>query len=62
MVVPGVMQVIKLVMAILSLKVVMESGFACPPDQLAGQLAHSDTGVANGEEDPDAYMTWDTCW
>ena len=33
--------------------------FACPPADLTGQLQHSDTGVANGEEDPDAYMTFD---
>jgi len=30
--------------------------WACPPADLAGQLSHSDTGVATGEEDPNAYM------
>ncbi len=30
--------------------------FSCPPADLAGQLSHSDTGVATGEEHPDAYM------
>ncbi len=29
------------------------------PEDLAGQLAHSDTGVATGEESADAYMTFD---
>lgn len=33
--------------------------FACPPADLTGQLQHSDTGVATGEEDPNAYMTFD---
>ena len=30
--------------------------WACPPADLTGQLKHSDTGVATGEEDPNAYM------
>lgn len=29
------------------------------PEELTGQLQHSDTGVATGEESPDAYMTFD---
>ena len=29
------------------------------PEDLAGQLGHSDTGVATGEESADAYMTFD---
>ena len=29
------------------------------PEDLAGQLEHSDTGVATGEESADAYMTFD---
>ncbi len=33
--------------------------WACPPADLTGQLNHSDTGVATGEEDPNAYMTFD---
>jgi len=33
--------------------------FACEPENLIGQLQHSDTGVATGEEDPNAYMVWD---
>ncbi len=33
--------------------------FACKPADLTGQLKHSDTGVATGEEDPNAYMTFD---
>lgn len=33
--------------------------WACPPADLTGQLSHSDTGVATGEEDPGAYMTFD---
>ncbi|MGN0281122.1 MAG: hypothetical protein ACI4B3_02340 [Prevotella sp.] len=33
--------------------------WACPPADLTGQLQHSDTGVATGEEDPNAYMTFD---
>lgn len=33
--------------------------FACPPADLAGQLQHSDTGEVTGEEDPNAYMTFD---
>ena len=33
--------------------------FACAPADLATQLQHSDTGVATGEEDPNAYMTFD---
>lgn len=32
--------------------------WACPPADLTGQLQHSDTGVATGEEDPNAYMTF----
>ena len=32
--------------------------FACAPADLTGQLKHSDTGVATGEEDPNAYMTF----
>lgn len=34
--------------------------WACPPAELTGQLNHSDTGVATGEEDPDAYMIFDS--
>ena len=30
--------------------------WGCPAADLAGQLNHSDTGVATGEEDPNAYM------
>ncbi len=33
--------------------------FACAPGDLSGQLEHSDTGAATGEEDPNAYMTFD---
>ena len=33
--------------------------WGCPPADLTGQLQHSDTGVATGEEDPNAYMTFD---
>lgn len=33
--------------------------WACAPADLTGQLNHSDTGVATGEEDPGAYMTFD---
>lgn len=33
--------------------------WGCPPADLTGQLGHSDTGVATGEEDPDAYMVMD---
>ncbi len=33
--------------------------FACEPENLVGQLQHSDTGVATGEEDPNAYMEFD---
>ena len=33
--------------------------WACPPADLADQLGHSDTGAATGEEDPNAYMTFD---
>ncbi|MCD8289845.1 MAG: hypothetical protein LUC26_08105 [Prevotella sp.] len=33
--------------------------FACAPADLVGQLNHSDTGVATGEEDVDAYKTFD---
>ena len=33
--------------------------WGCPPADLTGQLGHSDTGVATGEEDPNAYMTFD---
>lgn len=33
--------------------------FACEPEDLVGQLQHSDTGVATGEEDPNAYMEFD---
>ena len=29
------------------------------PEELTGQLQHSDTGVATGEEDANAYMTFD---
>lgn len=29
------------------------------PEELTGQLGHSDTGVATGEESADAYMTFD---
>jgi len=33
--------------------------WGCPPNDLTGQLNHSDTGVATGEESKDAYMTFD---
>lgn len=33
--------------------------WACAPADLVDQLGHSDTGVATGEEDPDAYMIFD---
>ena len=33
--------------------------WGCPPADLTGQLQHSDTGVATGEESADAYMTFD---
>ena len=33
--------------------------FGCPPAGLVDQLNHSDTGAATGEEDPNAYMTFD---
>ena len=33
--------------------------FSCSPADLVGQLEHSDTGVATGEEDPNAYMAFD---
>lgn len=33
--------------------------WGCNPDELTGQLNHSDTGVATGEESADAYMTFD---
>ncbi len=33
--------------------------WGCSPADLTGQLKHSDTGVATGEEDPKAYMTFD---
>ena len=33
--------------------------WGCAPADLVGQLNHSDTGVATGEEDPNAYMTID---
>ena len=33
--------------------------WGCPPEDLTGQLKHSDTGVATGEESADAYMTFD---
>lgn len=33
--------------------------FGCAPADLVGQLEHSDTGVATGEEDPNAYMIFD---
>ncbi|MCD8306141.1 MAG: hypothetical protein LUC49_05750 [Prevotella sp.] len=33
--------------------------WACYPDDLVGQLNHSDTGIATGEESVDAYMTFD---
>ena len=33
--------------------------WGCPPADLTGQLQHSDTGVATGEESVDAYMTFD---
>lgn len=32
--------------------------WACAPADLTGQLNHSDTGEATGEEDPNAYMTF----
>ncbi|MDL2213062.1 hypothetical protein LJC29_03755 [Bacteroides sp. OttesenSCG-928-N06] len=32
--------------------------WGCPPADLSGQLNHSDTGAATGEEDPAAYMTF----
>ncbi len=34
--------------------------WGCPPADLTGQLQHSDTGTATGEEDPNAYMVFDT--
>ena len=33
--------------------------WGCPPADLTGQLNHSDTGAATGEEDTNAYMTFD---
>ena len=33
--------------------------WGCPPSDLTGQLNHSDSNVATGEEDPNAYMTFD---
>lgn len=33
--------------------------WGCPPADLTGQLQHSDTGVATGEESAAAYMTFD---
>ncbi len=33
--------------------------WSCPAAELTGQLNHSDTGAATGEEDPNAYMTFD---
>ncbi len=33
--------------------------FSCPPAELVGQLQHSDTHAATGEEDPYAYMIFD---
>ena len=30
--------------------------WGCPPADLTGQMQHSDTGVATGEENPNAYM------
>ena len=33
--------------------------WGCLPEDLTGQLNHSDTGVATGEEDSNAYMTFD---
>jgi hypothetical protein len=33
--------------------------WSCPAAELTGQLQHSDTGVATGEEDPNAYMAFD---
>ncbi len=33
--------------------------WGCAPADLATQLQHSDTGVATGEESPNAYMTFD---
>ena len=33
--------------------------WGCAPADLTGQLQHSDTGAATGEEDPNAYMTFD---
>ena len=33
--------------------------WSCPAADLTGQLNHSDTGVATGEEDPNAYMSFD---
>ncbi len=33
--------------------------WGCYPDDLVGQLNHSDTGIATGEESVDAYMTFD---
>lgn len=33
--------------------------WGCPPADLTGQLEHSDTHNATGEEDPNAYMTFD---
>ncbi len=33
--------------------------WGCSPEDLVGQLNHSNTGVATGEESTDAYMTFD---
>ena len=33
--------------------------WGCPPEDLTGQLQHSDTGAATGEEDSNAYMVFD---
>lgn len=32
--------------------------WGCPPEDLTGQLGHSDTGVATGEESSEAYMVF----
>lgn len=32
--------------------------WSCPPSDLSGQLNHSSSGIATGEEDPNAYMVW----
>lgn len=32
--------------------------WGCPPEDLTGQLGHSDTGVATGEESSNAYMVF----